>query len=68
MINDKTLPILVETDLKKSGGGSTSMNYYKMNDSLLIESQIMNEPLKKMYHLHKSEKFGSKVFNPPSIV
>jgi TfoX/Sxy family transcriptional regulator of competence genes len=57
----------VETDLKKSGV-NTSMNYYKMNDSLLTESQVMNEPLKKMYHLHKQEKFGSKVFNPPSIV
>ena len=58
---------MVETDLKKSGV-NTSMNYYKMNDSLLTESQVMNEPLKKMYHLHKQEKFGSKVFNPPSIV
>jgi hypothetical protein len=51
-VSDYAFPELLSEVQKKSGLNS-SMKYYKHNESLLSDSQIMNEPLKKVYHLQK---------------
>lgn len=57
-------------------GDSPSQAYNEFGESsrspqrgnLLKESLVLNDSMKRVYRMHKSEKFGSKIFNPPSIV
>jgi len=39
----------------------------EQKSQLLQQSLILNQPNKRVYILHKGDKFGSKVFSPPSI-